>query len=217
MTIPRVLHRIWWNPPIPREFRGYGRAWAEINPGWVVKNWMRLDDEFGAPLTNLRLWNEAPANDALRWRSDLARLEILYRFGGVYVDMDIEPLRPIEDLVAGIPTGAFVATSANAGPGGKPVVSNAVIGAAPGHPFLRAAIATLPASVARFRGAPTAKVTGPWHLQRTIEAGHDDDLTILSSAYFYPQSAKERDRGLAPDLSFAYAWHKWANTRKSRP
>ena len=34
-------------------------------------------------------------------RADILRLEILYRYGGVYVDGDLECLRPLDDVLDG--------------------------------------------------------------------------------------------------------------------
>ena len=54
-------------------------------------------------------------------RSDIIRLEVLFRFGGVYVDTDVECLRPIDPLLR---EGAdFFAAYMRPG-----TVNNAVIG-----------------------------------------------------------------------------------------
>lgn len=208
--IPRLLHRIWLNPPMPAEFVTYGRRWQELHPDWMLTEWDGWRD-LKVPALLAGLWDAAPERDGTRWRADLLRLGILYRLGGLYVDTDVEPLRPVDELLGG--RGCVVALSANLGPGNRPVVSNAVIAAEPGHPFLRAAIRQMPESVNRYRGARTAYVTGPWHLQRVLESRAWPDVAVLPSSSFYPQSNAARDRGEAPDLNAAYGWHRWATSR----
>ena len=54
-------------------------------------------------LTNQQLYDDAEVYVSERYagqlRSDLARYDILWRYGGVYVDCDLEALRPIDDLL----------------------------------------------------------------------------------------------------------------------
>ena len=194
---------------MPAEFARYGQRWRELHPGWTVIDWSDLGT---LPLHNRALWNHAPLKDRHRWRADLARLEIVFQMGGVYVDCDIEPLKPMDDLVEGIACGLVV--SANRGPDGGEVVSNAVIMAEPGHPFLRDAIRLLPVSVERYGHLPTAKAVGPWHLQRVFDGGDYPGVTLLPERTFYPQSNAARDRGETPNLEGCYGWHRWATTRR---
>lgn len=196
---------------MPTEFAGYGAKWRLLHPGWTVIDWHDLGS---VRLRNAALWEQAPIGDRHRWRADIARLEILYQMGGVYVDCDIEPLRAIDGLLTGLTCA--LATSANTGPNGSPVVSNAVIAAEQGHPFLRDAIRLLPVSAEQLAGKPTARVVGPWHLQRVLDGGHYPSVTIWPSSHFYPQSNADRDGGKTPDLSASYGWHRWATSRDRR-
>ena len=207
--IPQILHRIWWGSPMPAEFAANGDAWRRLNPAWTLTDWTSLD-AFG-PLANQALYDAAPARDPHRYRADVARLEILHRYGGVYVDCDMEPLRPIAAILAG--RSCVVAESPNVGPHGVRLMSNAFMAAEPGHPFLAAAIAGLSASAAKYADRFTAKAVGAWHLHRVFQAQRFPGVTVLPSWTVYPQSIRERDRGETPDLSRAYAWHRWATSR----
>src|SRR4029079_13347754 len=72
--------------------------------------------------------------------ADLVRLEALWRWGGIYVDSDCEPFRPLDSLL-GVPAFAAWEDSRS--------VPNAVLGAAPGHPAIRKCL-----DLARERLAP---------------------------------------------------------------
>ena len=132
-TIPRRLHLIW-----------LGRArfpsqevvdrWAALHPTWSIHVWRDADFDrvvtFSARFLHLR---------DVRVRSDVLRLELLYRYGGVYIDDDVVPLRALDALVEAVERQAAAAgRESNNNNAACPtfaaledesVVNNAVIGA----------------------------------------------------------------------------------------
>ena len=198
--IPRLIHRIWieGSPPASPEMVRHGVRWEELNPGWTVRTWGGPD---GFTMTNACLYRRAPWTDGLRYRSDLLRLEILLRFGGLYVDMDVEPLRPIEGLMEG--SEAVAAWSPNLWKG-KRVLSNAFLAAVPGHPWIQRCVDKMRMSIQTYTGQFTAMVTGPHHVNRCLQKG--DHVTILEPPVVYPTRAEE--------LPTAYTFHSWANRAK---
>ena len=64
-------------------------------------------------------------------KSDILRYELCAEFGGVYIDADFEPLRPIEPLLAGV--SSFQADELDDRP------CNAILGSVAGDPFYRLA------------------------------------------------------------------------------
>lgn len=77
----------------------------------------------------------------LAGKADMLRVELIHTFGGVYVDVDIECLRPIDDLLVACDCFAACeydpASNGLTGPAG---ITNALFGAAPGHPAIQAII-----------------------------------------------------------------------------
>jgi hypothetical protein len=73
--------------------------WVHLHPLWEHRLWNEQDlrDLNQEKLTAL-LDNKSPEIDAALI-SDYARLVILHRFGGVYVDADVRPIRPFDDLM----------------------------------------------------------------------------------------------------------------------
>lgn len=209
--IPRVLHRVWRGGPMPAEFRAYGRAWKKLNPEWKLKEWTDSSKLPELPAVFARAHELAP-RDHLRFEADVLRLQILHDIGGVYVDCDIEPLKPIDELLEGVE--CFATWSPNRGPNGLRLLTNCVLGAEPGHPFIAACIDGLEDSVRQFRGARVAKLVGPWHVSRTYEQ-HPEGVTVFDEHLFSPQSNRDRDQGKKPNLARSYGWHHWANTVKT--
>lgn len=94
--IPKVIHYCWFGGnSLGENELACIESWRKYLPGYEIRRW----DE-----TN---WNVrccdyvAEAYDAKKWAfvSDYARLDILYREGGLYFDTDVELIRPIDDIL----------------------------------------------------------------------------------------------------------------------
>lgn len=213
--IPSTIHRVWLDDPMPTEFEEYGRRWRELHPGWEVIDWRRSSDL--PNLVNQDHFDRARElcpKDWKRYQSDLLRLELLWQYGGVYVDTDVEPLKPLDDLVNGLPTGAFASWSPNKA-GNTRLLTQFILGSTPGHPWVKACIDGIPDATRAYGDRPLAQMIGPHHVTR-VWRDRPEDVTVFEPYVFGPQSNRDRDRGRKPDLSRAYAWHRWANSRDNR-
>lgn len=215
MTIAPAIHRIWLGPPMPDEYQRYGHTWREHNPMFEHRMWTEPDlaDLADLPMRNRDLYDaaerEAP-RDAIRWRVDIARLEILYRHGGIYVDCDTACLRPVDELLQ---HRMFLPQS----PNDTSLVTNAVMGAEPGHPFVAALVEGLPANAAAYRGRRLVDTVGGKYFTRMLAKHKPVGVTILPWWLFAAQSIRERDRGLpATPHPDAFANHAYGNTRGRR-
>jgi mannosyltransferase OCH1-like enzyme len=190
LLIPKIIHRVWLGTePMPEEHRAFGESWISHHPGWEFRFW--TDADAPQPPGFERARNVAE-------KTDLVRYDIIRRHGGVYVDTDIECLRPIDDLLAD--TRAFAAY----GIPGR--LCNAVIGAVPGHPaFVRAV--ELAATTAGVGNYPSATATV--FLTRVLEPF--PDVTLFSPERFYPFLWDE-ERTKLPQSSSTYAVHHWAKS-----
>lgn len=160
----RIIHRLWLGSPMPDRYAAYGRAWAELNPGWEVHDWGAHDLP---TLANQQIWDELEAGAVApvplpphvaiaTQRADIAGYELVHMFGGVYVNCDIEPLRPLDGHLPATAWAAFEDPR---------FLNNGAIGAPePGHPFWAAVIAELPRRFRRMAGQPFHQVTGPYLL-----------------------------------------------------
>lgn len=201
--IPKVIHRIWLGGPMPPVVARYGKAWRDLHPGWLVRTWRDWD----LPALTHQEWFDRAASPAQR--ADIARLELLHRYGGVYVDTDFEPLKPLDDLIAG--TSCFIATEDGRW------LATGIMGAVPGHPFVADLIDGLPGSIQENRDAPPNQQTGPKYVtgryRAYTEAHPDDPVTVFPAALFYPYHFTEPERAgdAFPD---AYAVHHWSHSWK---
>ena len=128
--IPKIIHQIWIGSRLPLSYRGWTNSWKRLNEGWEYRLWDSKE------IIALGLKNEEAfrPSRSVGARSDIARYEILERFGGVYADTDFECLRPVQEIAARC--SFFVALIFAI----TPVISNGLIGTRAGHPLLQEAI-----------------------------------------------------------------------------
>jgi hypothetical protein len=189
--IPQVVHRVWLGRSgMPLEHVRFGETWRQHHPGWRFRVWRDRDVRGLLPtevVARARHYTEL---------SDLVRFEVLRRHGGVYVDTDVECLRPFEDLLQG-----ERALMGYERPGR---VGSAVLAAVAGHPLFVDA-ATLARETVGL-GANSADATGPYFL--TLLVRDHPDVTILSQEAFYPYGWDEPERR-NDDFPRSYAVHHW--------
>ena len=207
--VPRIIHRIWVGPPEPDWVAQCGRTWEQ--PGWEVRTWDDDDVERLFPLINQPLWDRADTiagKHVWQFRSDVIRLEILHRFGGVYVDADFELLTTIDDICDGAPWATWEKDGQ--------WIANGLIGAEADDPFIRRLIGGLPARVDRYAGDPQVRpnvVSGPHYITR-MHQQHPGELTVWPQKWFYPYAWDATQPRRYPTGTRAV--HHWHNQRKLR-
>jgi mannosyltransferase OCH1-like enzyme len=196
VVIPRTIHQIWIGPdPLPADHRRWIETWRRHHPKWDHRLWTEddLPDDPIRPEILERL--RAPVE-----RADILRLEILYRHGGVYVDTDMECLRPVDEVLG---DEEFVGVCMKPGR-----ATNTFIAAVPGHPLLRRALNEVrPMEVYWTLSAPTdvmKEVAGPPFLRRLV--ADYPDVKLLEPPLFFPSTPQERERAIAVH-HLARTWH----------
>jgi hypothetical protein len=86
LEIPRNLHMIWIDTPLPDKYCKNVRDFAAHNPGWRVKLWG--DKTIGPIVQRMRNRDLFEAETNVAARVDLLRYELIYQEGGVYLDAD---------------------------------------------------------------------------------------------------------------------------------
>lgn len=179
--IPMIVHQIWLGSPFPDKYKAWQKTWQSM-PGWQYKLWTDKDiEKFG--LQNRDLYY---ASKNYGQRADIARVEILNRFGGLYVDVDFECIKP-QIFTALNKTFNFYA-------GLEPLdlkyfwISNAIIGSAPNHPVLKGYINELRL---RWRDnyQDTVYKTGPTFFAAMCYAHLEKDFEnaiVLPQSFLFP-------------------------------
>jgi len=220
-TIPKIIHQIWFGDQSQRPVDEMD-SWKHLNPGWEIKLWTEeeVKREFGRlknqrqyrRLAKLyeRLHPKVPVLQPRHYlcgRSDIVRYEILYRFGGIFVDADAEALRPLDDFFCH--NDSFcVYENENYRPG---LLANGYLGATPGNRLMKALIHRIK-KIKDITADEPWKLTGPTLLTDTVRQLDYKDITIYPSYYFIPQHySGESYQG--DDTRHIYGTQKWGSTR----
>ncbi len=110
-VIPKVIHYCWFgNGVIPDLHKKYIEGWHEKCPDYEIKLWNEKNydvnkNQYMKEAYNSKCWGFVP---------DYARLDIIYQYGGIYLDTDVELLRNMDDMLyqsgfAGVEPGNRVA------------------------------------------------------------------------------------------------------------
>ncbi len=94
--IPKIIHYCWLsNDPIPEAFQKHIESWKKYLVGYEFKLW-----NFDIFDKQSSLW-VSQAFDAKKYAfaTDFIRLYAVYHYGGIYMDMDVEVLKPFDDLL----------------------------------------------------------------------------------------------------------------------
>jgi hypothetical protein len=198
--IPRTFHHIWLGPdPLPDDHRPWIETWKEHHPQWEFKLWTEenLPEDPVRPEVLDRL--RAPVE-----RADILRLEILYQHGGVYLDTDLECLRPIDPELDG---EEFVGVCHKPGR-----ITNTAIAAAAKHPLLERALANVRPMEMYWTNASQRlkEVAGPLLLEKIVV--DYPDVKLLDPPVFFPETPEEREQAIAVH-HMARVWHNTTTLR----
>lgn len=90
-NIPKIIHYCWFgNNPKPQEIVDLIENWKEINPDFIIKEW----NESNFDLNLYEYCREAYEMKRFAFVTDVVRLYALYNEGGIYMDTDVETLKP---------------------------------------------------------------------------------------------------------------------------
>jgi len=181
---------------MPQEFVEYRESWGRHHPGWEMRLW--TEESLPTDLVRKEAYERLrkPAE-----RADIIRLEVLLRFGGVYVDTDFECLRSIGPLLEGVD---FCTVAIKPGR-----VSNTLIGARPGHPILERAVREVRP---RTEYGLDKSATGPLFFNKLIR--QYPEVTIFPTEYFYPATPGQRERAFAVH-HFTRSWQDPEDLRRA--
>lgn len=96
MSIPKIIHYCWvGNSEKPKSVLKCIESWKKFCPGYEIKEWNESNYDFSK--------NEymRQAYEAKKWGfvPDYARLDIIYNYGGIYLDTDVEIIKSFDEML----------------------------------------------------------------------------------------------------------------------
>ena len=201
--IPKIIHQIWLGSPFPEKYRAFQTSWKQHHPDWEYRLWTEKElAEF--PMQHRDLF-EASCNYGEK--SDIARYEILYQLGGLYVDTDFECLQPFDtfhdayNFFIGIQPLDTAYVQLGIG----------LIGSVPHHPLLACCLANLQSNC--MQQQVIIARTGPIYFTRVFAAmaSHLPAGSVaLPASFVYPMAYEQT--GMGPEAwcsPESLAVHHW--------
>jgi mannosyltransferase OCH1-like enzyme len=206
--IPKILHYVWvGGNPIPPRLAEYMATWKQKCPDYKIIQW----DE-----TNFDI-NKSPRLRAeiekKHWAfvADIIRTFVLYEHGGIYLDTDVEILKPLDELLR---HEFFIGYEA------KYWVSNAIIGGVAGHKILK--------ELVDFYSSPkcleitetmynvhiySALIEKLYGIKLDGKTSETDGVALYATDWFYPRhylSARLRlTENTHTNHHYLSSWHGW--------
>lgn len=226
-SIPPIIHLIWLGSSIPEKTNSAFNSWEKHHPGWEIKIW--TDKELvDFPWSTEHVRQAFVEGDTWAEKADVLRLELLYKFGGIYSDADVVCLNSFHDLIVQ-DIGFFSCFELNyiGKHYGQPFfVGSAVMGAAKGSHVVRRCLEDLQTA----KEAPTVgiiKRTGPGLISRSCQAvlaSGEENILILPCSSFYalPWKKKEVDSEsvleyVSPESLAIHLWDgSWCTHKKKK-
>lgn len=94
--IPKIVHYAWFGREIPIEVEERVQRWKQILPDWEFKlwnqeNWDFSQYSFSKQMYEIKNW---------AYLTDVLRLDVLNKYGGVYLDTDMELKKSLPPFLA---------------------------------------------------------------------------------------------------------------------
>ena len=184
INIPKKIHQVWLGSEFPDKYKRIRDTWIEKNPDWEYKLWTDKDiDSFN--LENIDQFNNI---ENLGAKSDIFRYEILYRYGGLYIDTDFECVKSFNDLL-------YLDLFSGTGHVNEPEVFNGLIACVPGHKLIRKLIDDIKV-VSTNNFDQIIALTGPKYFSdkifEYIQNNTEDKVVVFPTTFFYPLPAVYR-------------------------
>ena len=112
MGIPKTIHYCWFGgKPLPKSAKKCIKSWKKYCPDYMIVEWNETNFDINCNQYCHRMSQEK------KWAflTDYVRLKVVYNYGGIYLDTDVELIKDLEPLrrkgaYLGIENSGLVAT-----------------------------------------------------------------------------------------------------------
>ncbi len=208
--IPNIIHQTWKTNNIPKKWKYFVKKVKELNPEWEYRLWTDEDNDKFVQQKFPDFYDIYKGFSKNIMRADVIRYIIMYKIGGVYLDLDYEVLKPFDfqDKKVVLPynrSKQYGDKIDNLG--------NCFFASIPGHPFWLDVINDLqdnPPVVTDYH--QVGHVTGPRLLTRIYFKNNYPDIHTPGRLLYHPPNnrkhlKKVRNNGVS--LGIHHPWGSW--------
>ncbi len=213
--IPKLIHFCWYgkgdyNNTIIKCIA----SWKKNLPDYEIKKW----DETNTPFDNLPFLKLLYKQKKWSFITDFVRLYAVYTEGGIYLDTDIEALKPFDELLK---EQVFLGFQSDLESSKYPL-NSAVLGGRAGHKFIYECLfETVKKQRLQFNamgGPPIVSKVAFANGLKTYKTQHiHEGVLLLTTPYFYPFSWEESytPASIKPETLCIHWWEdSWKNKKK---
>lgn len=123
--IPKIIHYCWFGgKPKPELAQKCMKSWEKYCPDYELMEWNEKTYDISAAPLYVR-----QAYEAKKWAfvTDVVRLFALYQYGGIYMDTDVEVVKPLDQ---------FLVHAAFSGFEDETAIPTGIMAAEKGHPLI---------------------------------------------------------------------------------
>jgi mannosyltransferase OCH1-like enzyme len=222
MSIPKLIHQLWIGPkPAPTKFMN---TWSSKHPDFQYLFWTEAD--LSKLISTRKITATAASGEVfeqsldcidkivsieeINGKADIIRWEILYQFGGVFLDADSICIEPFDHVIMG--KKAFAGWENEQVRTG--LIATGTMGFPPNHPLCKAAIDYIQKNEVSHAATQQMawQTVGPLLLTRLIQTGLYSDVFIFPSWFFLPihcTGVEYTGHGKV------YAYQEWGSTKKN--
>ena len=208
--IPHIIHQIWiGNLPRPQRMM---ETWREKHPDFEYRVWTDTDiiesEDTWTCMKQIQLCREFCGV------ADIMRLEILWKYGGIFIDADSVCIEPLDKNITEKYSGFAAFEHETARPG---LIANGVIGFCKEHPLVGDMLqeirsGSLDIDIPQFQ---SWKVLGPAFITRYLNTGKYKDVAIFPSYYFFPEHHTKLTDSIYSGHKKVYAHQLWGTSNQS--
>lgn len=204
--IEKTIHYIWLGTKeVPQRYNDYLNSWHKHHPDWEIKRWS--EDNFDIECNS---WIKT-AIEQKKWSlaSDVMRIYILLNCGGIYLDTDMELLKPLDALAA--ENDFFISYETNLWFG------TAVLAAKKGHKIMQEALKRYLVPIKKIDNHSNmltvlnfaSSIKRLYNIKLDGKTKKlDDNATILSKEHFFP---KHYITHKAKNIDNSYGMHHYSS------
>ena len=234
--LPRIIHFCWVGDSKLSDLnRECMATWSAVMPDYEIRRWDELNFPGELTADQQEFYDRAMEHRCYSNVSNMVRLITLQKYGGIYLDTDVEVLRPIheaydgEDLLCGWESDVFVNNAVLAATGDNWVLQGCLDRYGKEIEFKRRLGSRNTRTVLKLDGSEPSNFSGPWLITDVLLHGgfsvlseceqHKRGVTVVPRPVFYPlpwAQRKNQDAILeARRNPHAFTLHRWEGTWQS--
>ena len=204
--IPKIIHQLWIGPKQPPT--KFMDTWRDKNSEFEYIRWN--EEEIRKRGLKLECTERINEMEEINGKADIIRWEILYKYGGVFLDADSICVEPIDDVLMNCECFAgWEHEKLRSG-----LIATGTMGFPPKHPLVKDAIEWMKSNCVSVQktGKRAWINVGPGLLTRMYNTGKYKDLTVFPSYTFLPIHCTRAEYSGHGKI---YAYQEWGSTRQN--